>query len=311
MSSNKFGFLLKDYTEFDKAKQQILRDLNQGCLGLLLGAGASSAIGLPNWPKLVLSIANEIFPGEGHIYDDTQEYDIDVLKALIARVNTKLANQSKYFDLVRVHLYNSVTFDFKTASKDLLIAISALTVGAKRGTVQNIVTLNFDSVLEWYLDTLGLEINVLSTKQLFHRRCDVNITHIHGFLPYQSEFGPNSDFLIFSKREFEDRVMNDKDYWRGHLIEYFRRHVFLSVGLSATSLENDVCVYLRYLNNWYTDQKISREKPYGYAFIYAPEVRAGQTDILIDTGVVPILYNNHDDVPKMIFEIAKLASQAS
>lgn len=308
-NNNRYGFLIKDFASFDKAKTQIALDLNEGSLGLLLGSGASIAISLPNWPKLVLSIANETFPTESHTYDENTTYDTDFLKELIGRIKRHYNDDLlKYFDIVRRHLYAGVSFDFKTAQKNLLIAIAALTTGQKRGTVKDIVTLNFDSVLEWYLTTLGLDVNVLSTKLLFHKRSDVNITHIHGFLPHDIKKWPTSDFLIFSKKEFMDRVFSNTDYWKGHLTEFFRRHTFLSIGVSPESLENDICVYLRDLDNWYQSQKLTREKPYGYAFLHRQKVTSTQVTELSDTGIVPILYENHDDVPEMIFEIAQIAS---
>lgn len=306
--SNNYGFLLDDYVDKpDRCAKLMSQFLNEGYAGLLLGGGVSKALGLPSWSKLVLDIAEEKFPGE---YDLTKDYPTNELKAITDRVRTACKDLPTYYELTKKHLYAAVTFDFRSLDKDLLIALSSLIIGKKRGNVSNVVTLNFDSVLEWYLTVNGMDVNVLSKDQLFHRSADVNITHIHGFLPYHPDLGKNSDFLIFSQEEFEDRFMSENDYWKDYYTEFFRGHVFLAVGINPDSLDSDIIPYLRQLDKWYErETPRGRLMPYGIALL-TPGAKPEQIAKFIRSGIIPCTLDK-SLIPPTIFNIAQYASPKS
>lgn len=295
-----FGFLLEDYADKpDQCINLLSSYLNKGHLGLMLGAGVSKALEMPNWKELVLGLSNEIL---GTTYDLKNDYTNERLKAITEQFKVKLGDE--YFKATKEFLYRKVCFDFTTANIKLLVAIISLVVGKRRGNVQNIVTYNFDSVLEWYLEVNGLEVNVLYKERLLQRVADVNITHIHGYLPHDPKFGHDSDFLIFSQEEFEDRMV-DENYWKDHLLEYFRQHIFLTVGMSAESISGDICPYLRRLLKWYEIEKVPLGRPFGFAFL-TPGVSPELKEKMMKTGIIPCELEI-DDIPIEIFNIARKA----
>lgn len=100
-------------------------------------------------------------------------------------------------------------------------------------------------------------------------------------------------------------MLEEDDYWKDHLYEYFRRHVFLSVGLSPESLINDIAPYLRKLDKWYLREKVSRNMPYGFAFV-SMDTTGDQQAQLLEHGIVSCKFE-HKDVPEAVFKIAENA----
>jgi len=48
--------------------------------------------------------------------------------------------------------------------------------------------------------------------------------------------------LVFSQREFDDRKIQ-YNYWKIVMEDFYRRQLFLSVGLSVQSIIEDICPY--------------------------------------------------------------------
>jgi len=305
--SNSYGFDLNDYyNQEDEIIQLGAKYLNFGHMGLLLGAGASMALNLPSWTVLVM----EICKLTGVPFDEKKKYSNQELKEIIDDVKEKVGESQAYLNLVKSALYNGVNFDFGLAKMPLLIALSALIIGKRRGNVETIFTYNFDSVLEWYLKTLGLMARVITKKDLLLKSCDVSITHIHGYLPQNDALGENSDFLIFSNEEFVDRMMSANDYWKDSFMDFFRKHTFLTVGMSPGSLIDDVIPYLRQTNIWYNRESINRQHPYGIAILTQSSFNEKQKDKLISNGIIPH-YVERDSIPEFIFKIVQAAGAAS
>ena len=165
-----YGFPLEDYAnEKGECVNLAASYLNNGVLSLLLGAGTSRGFGLPNWKDLVVNCHSTLFLGTNY----KNEYENHELKKLADAIKSKAG--SNYIDLVKEKLYEGVKFDFTLAKKDLLIALTSLIVGRSRGNVRNIITYNFDSVLEWYLSINGLSVNVTTADKLLYSSVDVDI----------------------------------------------------------------------------------------------------------------------------------------
>jgi hypothetical protein len=273
--------------------------LNQGALSLMLGAGASSGFGLPSWYNLVKSCSEEVNPSFSFPSKCTNEE----LKSIMEDVKRK--NSSTYIELIGRKLYDGVNFDFKLASKDLLIAITSLIIGRSRGHVRNVLSYNFDDILEWYLKFNGLKFKVTTFEQLLFSNQDIEVLHLHGYIPHDEKFGFPSNEVVFSKKEFEDRKVGDS-YWKDLMYDFFRRNMFLAVGLSPGSLLDDICPYLRYLNKWYKKENLNRGHPYGVAFLTPGKESDDSLELLIEDGIIPCIIEI-PNIPDAIFKIAQEA----
>lgn len=296
-----YGFDLTEYANrIDKCTDSLANYLNRGKLGLFLGAGVSYALELPCWEVLVKRAIEVVVPGT------TVSSDINELKRLSSLIKSSSANQAAYLELIKKKLYEKTPFDFKLASKEMLIALTSLMVGKVRGNVKNVVTLNFDSVIEWYLKVNGLNANVVTKNHLAESLSDIDILHLHGYLPHDATLGFSSDEIVFTKEEFEDRERG-LSYWKDLMNDFYRRHVFLAIGVSPDSICDDVAPYLRVHNkDWYDIQGVSRKHPYGVAIL--TRATTEQQNTMISAGIIPCVISDKDKIPPAIFEIAQKAT---
>lgn len=297
-----FGYQLENFRNNPDETAKILSvHLNAGALGLFLGSGASSGFGMPGWQDLVIGCMKKV----DSKFTPLCSYSNADLKKIMDEVKSKAGVD--YIKLIREELYKNANFDFLTVSnKDLLIAISALVVGKARGRVKNIVTYNFDDVLEWYLNILGLTTSNISPKTLIKtKNSDIDVTHIHGFIPNDKKFGIGSDKIIFSKMEFEDRQIQDS-YWKDHLYDFFRKNIVVTIGISPGSLEDDIFPLLRNLNKWYLNESLLRGYPYAVALMTPSDEAAAISPKCITHGVIPIILKI-SEIPATLFKIAQFA----
>ena len=89
--------------------------------------------------------------------------------------------------------------------------------------------------------------------------------------------------------------------------EYLRRNIFLSIGLSAGSLIEDLGPDLRHLiYSWYPNNKAKRIKPFGFAFL--KDCSITEKDKLLSYGIVPWIIKDYDTIPINIIKISQYAS---
>lgn len=299
---NNYGSQLEDYAhDLDECIDLARIFLNQGCLSYFLGAGASKELGLPNWHQLVTNVAGQQFNGED--FSPIKPEDTEALKKLTDRIKKSASTTDDYLNLIREELYRGVNFDFRLAKKELLIALTALIVGKERGNISSVLTLNFDSVLEWYLQLNGLAVNVTTKDSLLKQSVDIDIIHIHGYLPYHERYGVLSEYIVMSQREFEDFIANPS-VERELMEDFFRRHIFLSIGVNVKSFIADFHQRLRVVNKWYKREGIVRGKPYGIAFL--SDCTDEETEELIEHGVIPCRVDVKE-IPNILFQIAQKA----
>jgi hypothetical protein len=291
---------VQNEAEFLKVLSEIL---NTGQLSLMLGAGASKALNLPDWKALVTSCMS--YAGiPGTVVNMTPEE----LKKVIDQVKAKYASETDYHEAIREMLYNGLMLDFNTAKKELLMALSSLIVGKKRGNVSQILTYNFDSLLEWYLEINGLKVRVLSEKNILRDSVDVELIHNHGYLPHKAMTNHQlSNFLIFSRKEFEARKIEPDNFWKLEMYRFFKSTIFLSVGVSPSTMLEDISDYLAFLDKWYKKEKIERDKPYGFAIFSKGSVTTQQVEDLFENGIIS-LEKDKAQIPQTIFNISQIAA---
>ncbi|MEO0555600.1 MAG: SIR2 family protein [Bacteroidota bacterium] len=303
-----FGINIKSYLNRPNEIRELLADyLNVGSLGIILGSGASNGFELPTWHELVKDLVVE---ADLNLKIRKNESSA-VLKEHVEEISTKLS--SKYLDTVYECLYKKAAFDFSTANKDLLIAISALCTGSNRGSVKTVFTYNFDSVLEWYLGIIGLKVSVYQPSNMLDRFCDVETIHFHGYLPHSSLNHDRTDFIVFSKSEFEEKEWKRKPLERKRA-SFFLNKLFLSIGVSLDTLDGDVRPRLKQLmGEDYRDLK--RNSPFGIAIIGVKKMSGDEAtkyeskiNRLMDSGVIPV-FLEFSQIPKYLFSIVQKALQ--
>lgn len=304
-------------------KSELAGALQRGELMIVLGAGASAArisgardaeqIGLPNWKELVnrcVLKTNSLIASD----DDNNHLEIESLEgepetgAFLSKM-TEVKNfyrdrENDYIDLIKESLYQGKTINsYADLYKvDLLVALGALMMGSSRGSVSDVITYNFDDVLENYLALHGFTTQVITEAMTLTGSDDVRVYHPHGFLPLNESFSETRGKIIFDQISFEQRIGSQTDSpWRKNLELLLSTKTTLFIGLSdkdptfgplfasvveLTESRDPICYWFR------KNSVVDHEE-------------------LTDSSrkVMPINVADYDDIPRFLFEICQRAAQ--
>ena len=205
----------------------LARQLIRGRLGLFLGAGISGFYGLPDWRDLIsgLCVANSEPPLE-------KGEDV-VAKAGYLRARHYSRDRERFKKDVKALLYAGRSLDFaKIRESDTLSAIGSLVMSSRRGSAAKVFTLNYDDLLENYLEFHGFTTESIWCGRHWAQNEDVVIYHPHGFLPQAS--GKDSEDIILGSKEYFDIIQSP--LWRPILQGALRTHTFIYIGLSMADL---------------------------------------------------------------------------
>lgn len=224
------------------ARAVLSRLLCRGELVLLLGAGVSDDMGLPDWSGLVQRCA------------DTANVDGDwssvktsaqLMEAIDSIRRRSCLSKPDMRSAVRRALYGPLLdvdgepeYTQDVLSNRLLSALGAMLMRSARGSTAEVFTLNFDDVLEWYLDVHGFSAQIVAELPYLSRGdVDIHVYHIHGFLPLVSKY-ESSSWMIFSQEELEERLANSAEYpWEALLLDRVYSKVVLAVGTSMRDID--------------------------------------------------------------------------
>jgi hypothetical protein len=147
------------------------------------------------------------------------------------------SDYSAFLELVQKCLYQGVKIDLEELTgHKLLAAIGSLVMASRRGSASQVITLNFDDVLETYLEYYGFDVASIIDERHWAPTSDVIIYHPHGFLPYQRE-RKRSDKIVLSSDEFYKVITDTPDNaWRLLLLSLLRTHTLLHIGLSGEDM---------------------------------------------------------------------------
>jgi hypothetical protein len=209
--------------------------LSDGTLALFLGAGASTGADLPQWPELIRRLQKKSGVTGAPISDGARA---ETLQKAADEIREKIPDRRTFARAVNDALYEGVELSAKLLQSELLIAIGALLAGSRRGSVSRVVTLNYDSSLEWYIRLYGLVARVVSRHPTLEGSEDVRIYHPHGFLPHADMKMNPSDFVILGFEDVNLRLGTPGEPWFELMRHTFNTSVCLFMGLSFRSFED-------------------------------------------------------------------------
>lgn len=273
--------------------QYLARQLVAGRLGLFLGAGVSGFYGLPDWDTLMERICakhGETF-GPG---DDA------IAKAAYIRAKYYKGDVQRFMADLSGALYDGKTLDFAQIRQDAtLAAIGSLVMSSKRGSAAKVFTLNYDDLLENYLEYHGFTTAIIWSDRHWAHNDDVVIYHPHGFLPLADR--PMSDDIVLGSSDYQ-KVMQS-DLWQPLLRTALRTHTFLYIGLSGKDL------HLQALLHGVKDQHAIVDERIAYHTIRF--AIAGKKDeiapVLEEQGVFTHEIDGYNELPDFLFRICQEA----
>jgi hypothetical protein len=238
-------FSLEEMEVPDTAAELLAATLRSGSLMLLLGAGVSAMMGLPSWAELVTRLSavagldsTDLLGRSGGDFLEA----VDVIKrSFVGDFQAALA-EALYRDVMPRQGTDEAVYLERLLSGSSLMAIGALCMGSQRGSVSEVINLNFDDILETYLTIHGFVARVVTDlPSIAEVAADVTVYHIHGYLP--SDPGQRGTSLVLSADEYETRLAEDvSSPWNAFLLERLHSRVFLSVGTSMRDIDMRVAL---------------------------------------------------------------------
>lgn len=277
-------------------------ELRLGTLSIALGAGVSRGMGLPTWLELV----NECCGATGHpLIPLGDSRNNRALLSAMTHVEKKSSDTRAFREMIRNALYKNSRSDRALIGHVLLSAIGTLTMRSRRGFVSEVVTLNFDDLLEKYLWLHGFQVQSIHNLPQLRLHADLTVYHIHGFLPSDSKFGRDSDNLVFSGWSFDQFVGKEKEPFKELLRDILCRKVMLFVGMSPDqpSLKTVVAGLF---------DQLSKEQGRIVGFwLLGPDDDPEWDLELVASNIVPVRLQSYEEYPDFLLRVCQAAAMSS
>jgi hypothetical protein len=264
-----------------------------GRLGLFLGAGISNFFDLPDWKTLVSRMA--VAAGED---EPDQGFD-PIMKAEALRLR-HYPDKDRFKAATKEALYDGRSLDFAAISRNrLLSAIGSLVMASRRGAAAKVITLNFDDLLELYLEFHGFTTATIHDGCHWAAQEDVVVYHPHGFLPLGHD--EDSEDIVLGTTAFHEVMTSE--LWRPILEAALRQHTFLYLGLSGADM---------HLHSHWTKLQQYHAIAKDRVLYHGVRFTTGQVDD--DLGVTTRGWGlhthklaSHDALPELLFRICQEA----
>lgn len=282
----------------DILTEYLAKQLISGRLGLFLGAGISKFYDLPSWEELVRRMCYNA--GVDFNSGDNWENKVEFLKKVIFKNNNK-----DFRDSVYQALYKDIKLDFSRIRKnETLAAIGSLVMSSKRGSISKIITLNFDDLLENYLEFHGFTTSIIASEKHWAQNVDAVVYHPHGLIPIGNrKNGAFDEKIVLSSSEFLS-IMENKA-WQSILKSALRTHTFLYLGLSGQDM------HLKYLLHELTSEHVISNERIRYHGVRIDTLDGDDemAQILEEGGVHTHKIDDFSEMPEFLFKICQRARE--
>lgn len=229
--------IIKDENE-SKFINQLKNALDSNRLTIVCGAGISASAGIPSWDTLLLSMLNKCI-------NEDRQFDVSDAKkslpssSIILGKYLKLMLGNDFERILKESLYDKLGeaetyFGKKTYKETELIyaLVKLIRPRRNRGSVESIITFNFDSLIEQTLDKYGIENEAIYSEGMITNNQKIPIYHVHGYLPQNMEI-PDSD-IVFAEDAYHTQFIDP--YSWSNLIQLYKymNNTCLLIGLSIT-----------------------------------------------------------------------------
>ena len=192
--------------------------------------------------------------------------------------------------------------DFDFFKHKQLISFSLIIMGGLRGRIDTVFTLNYDSLLEWYLSIFGFKSNSIYKLPYKKVKCDVEVFHPHGYLPHTNYEKSNSSDKVILTRKQADRRLGDKNNpWFDTTLYHLSSKVFLFIGMSESTTTD------RLLSSLFTTAHDRSKRTLGI-WVFRRPIDKSVKQELNSSGIAPLILEGDDAIANFILEICKKAS---
>lgn len=283
---------------------------SKGRVALFLGAGVSIDAGLPNWSQLLQGVfeSKNMKP-----YAYLSERNTDAILDTYGNSNIIAGryafNGFKDEDIFRSRI-KEVLYQAKKPSSELVNAICAAIIADNEKKISNIVTYNFDDLIETRLD----ELNYKNYNSVYGKNRETSkylqIYHVHGMIPQRKGIESTP---ILSEKDYHNLYRNSHNW--ANVVQLYSMNTMTCffIGLSLTDPN-----LRRLLDFSYSDEgpsMVDKSRCPHYAFLQRKELKGDkrvrvnqehwkvQEQMLREFGINVIWYDEHNELPELIKEI--------
>ena len=210
------GTVSLDDTEIEQINQEHIDDLHNiyrvGKIVLFLGAGVSSAAGIPSWNSLITKLRfimiESILEQKG-IVDATRDEKDEIFRKLedlqgedplLSALYLENSLPNTFIEDLSGALYDSVTNTTELLDTIANFCAPRRTIAAP---VKAVVTYNFDDLLEEALTNNNVRFRSIFTTEDRENLDELPIYHVHGFIPRNSEqYDAQGVPIVFSEEGY-------------------------------------------------------------------------------------------------------------
>ena len=279
-------------------KNLCAEQLFSGRLLLVLGAGVSIAYGLPSWSSLI-----------DNAYDISGQSKPEGVSDLLLLadylfVDIFYRDEAKFAEIIRKALFYRYNYSAASIGSNMLLqALSSLTMPSMRGQVREVITFNFDDLLENYLRQYGFVSDSIVRLPFWSSRADVRVYHPHGLLPVNT-VNNIPDSIFFAQIQFEENQIKKK-VWYDKIAELMASHTCIFLGISGEDTN------IRSLLSEVKKRHVSQSGDGAWAYWgirFSDNEEDPKKADWERRGVVQQTLNSYEDLPNWLLDISQRAS---
>ena len=240
---NDFEEFILENDEEDKVFNE-LKNSNKSNLSFALGAGCSMDANISNWETLSKALGYELLysildKDEAAYFNmmitnkmtDSIFSSFDKISALDAIQNlyeTKSTKHDYYKSLQKI-LYMS----YDSPSNANTALMKSICKCILRNRINEVLTYNFDSVLEQALDNT-YSSNKKEVETSITNINGIEIYHVHGYIPYDYKVKTDVNNFVFTDKDYYENAINQNNFTNITQKNLFNRYKVVFVGVSFT-----------------------------------------------------------------------------
>lgn len=215
--------------------QNLKKAIGDNRLTLVCGAGISVDAGISNWQTLLVKILDKsiIRLGKNNLID-VNGIDIKVVEKQLSSSSLILGKYLKnvlgadFEKEVKNALYSTEIKE----SKIIKMIIELIRPQRNKGSVESVITFNFDSLLEDTLNKNCIKNKAIYEEAMQYEANEIPIYHVHGYLPREEDIdNPN---LVFSEDAYHTQFIDPYSWTNLIQLYKYSNNICLFIGLSLT-----------------------------------------------------------------------------